>query len=139
MWTAEHTVVTDASKEAVWKVWADVENWKVWDQGVEWSRIEGGFRVGAKCILKPVGGPTTSAIITECQPLKRFVDVTSLPLAKMEFAHELWEKEDGLHITHRVTISGPLSFLFAQVIGKDAARDLPEAMDGLIRVAKECK
>ena len=35
MWTTEHTIVTDASKESVWKVWADVENWSKWDKGVE--------------------------------------------------------------------------------------------------------
>ncbi|MCA9935450.1 MAG: SRPBCC family protein [Ardenticatenaceae bacterium] len=137
MWTAEHTIVTDASKEAVWQLWADAENWKVWDKGVEWCRMEGEFKVGTQYMLKPVGGPKVKAIITECQPFKRFVDVTNLPLAKMAFAHELVEEKDGLHVTHRVTITGPLSFLFAQLIGKDTARDLPETMGRLARMAKE--
>ncbi len=83
--------------------------------------------------------PKQKPVIVDCQPLNRFVDVTNLPLAKMEFAHELKEKKDGLHVTHRVTISGPLSFLFAQVIGKDTARDLPETMGRLVNLAKESK
>jgi len=35
MWTTEHTIVTDASKESVWNIWADVNNWPMWDKGLE--------------------------------------------------------------------------------------------------------
>ncbi|MFN8381149.1 MAG: SRPBCC family protein [Anaerolineales bacterium] len=139
MWTAEYTVVTTASKEAVWKIWADVENWPKWDKGVEWCHIDGEFKVGTRYTLKPVSGPEAKAVIHDCQPLKGFTDVTNLPLAKMKFAHELKEEKDGLHVTHRVTISGPLSFLFAQVIGKDTAKDLPETIGRLVDLAKELK
>ncbi|MCL4531166.1 MAG: SRPBCC family protein [Chloroflexi bacterium] len=137
MWTAEHTIVTNVSKESIWKVWADVENWPKWDKGIEWCRMDGEFKAGTAYTLKPMGGPEAKAMIMDCQPLKRFADITKPPLAKMEFIHELAEKADGLHVTHRVIISGPLSFLFAQVIGKDTARDLPETMGNLLHVAKE--
>jgi hypothetical protein len=90
-------------------------------------------------MLKPKGGPEAKAVITDCQPLIRFSDVTQLPLARMEFIHELAEQADGVHVTHRVNISGLLGFFFAQVIGKDTARDLPETMGNLLRVAKELK
>lgn len=136
MWTAEHTIVTDASKESVWKAWADVENWKKWDEGVEWCRMDGAFQTGTTYTLKPKGGPEAKAIITDCQPLRSFADITSLPLAKMEFAHELKEEQDGLHVTHRITITGLLGFLFVQVIGKDTVRDFPKTIASLIRVAK---
>ena len=137
MWTAEHTIVTDASRESVWKIWADVENWPKWDKGVEWCRIKGEFKAGTMYTLKPVGGPEVKAVITDCQPLSRFTDITKLPLAKMEFIHELVEEKDGLHVTHRVNITGLLSFLFEQIIGKDTARDLPDTMGNIVRLAKE--
>lgn len=139
MWTAEHTIVTDASKESVWKAWVDVENWKKWDEGVEWCRLDGEFKAGTTYTLKPKGGPEAKAVITDCQPWKSFSDVTNLPFAKMEFAHELREEKDGLHVTHRITISGLLGFLFVQVIGKDNARDFPKTIGSLVRVAKEIK
>lgn len=139
MWTAEYTIVTDASKESIWMTWADVENWNRWDEGVEWCRLNGDFKVGATYTLKPKGGPEARAVITDCQPLKSFADLTSLPLAKMEFAHELRDDKDGLHVTHRVTISGLLGFLFVQVIGKDTARDFPKTIGNLVRVAKGSK
>ena len=139
MWSAEYTIVTDASKEAVWKVWADVENWKQWDESVEWCRLEGEFKTGASHILKPNNGPEVKSTIMDCEPLKRFTAVTHLPLAKMEVVHELREDKDGLHVTHRVVISGFLGFLFAQVIGKNTARDFPKTLGNLVRVAKELK
>ncbi len=139
MWTAEYTLITDATKEEIWKAWADVENWSKWDKGVEWCRLDGEFKTGTTYTLKPVGGPKAKAVITDCQPLKRFTDVSKLPLAKLEFIHELAEEKDGLHVTHRVNISGPLGFFFAQVIGKDTERDLPETIGNLARVAKESK
>jgi hypothetical protein len=137
MWTAEYTVVTDASKESIWKAWADVENWKNWDEGLEWCRMDGEFKAGTTYTLKPKGGSEAKAIITECQPLQRFSDVTSLPLAKLEFSHELKNEKDGLHVTHRIIITGALGFFFVQVIGKDTVRDFPKTIGNLVRVAKE--
>jgi len=139
MWTTEHTIVTDATKESIWKVWADVNHWSKWDKGLEWCRMDSEFKVGTTYALKPVGGGEVKSVITECQPSKRFADVTKLPLAQMEFIHELTEKQDGLHVTHRVNISGPLSFFFANVIGKDTEKSLPETMGNLARIAKESK
>ena len=139
MWTTEYTLVTNASAESVWNTWADVENWPKWDKGLEWCRLDGEFKAGTTYTLKPQGGPEAKAVITDCQPLKRFADSTALPLAKMDFVHELHAEQDGLHVTQRVTISGALGFFFAQVIGKDTARDLPETLGNLVRVAKELK
>ena len=136
MWSAEYAIVTDASKEAIWKVWADVENWRQWDESVEWCQLEGEFKTGASHILKPKDGPKVKSTIMDCEPLKKFTAVTHLPFAKMEFVHELREDKDGLHITHRVVISGFLSFLFAQVIGKNTARDFPKTLGNLAQVAK---
>lgn len=137
MWTTEHSLVTTVSKEAIWKVWADVENWPTWDKEVEWCKLNGKFEAGTRYTLKPVGGPEVKAIIEKCQRLVEFVDISSLPLAKMTFAHEMADVAGGVKVTHRVTISGPLSFLFAQVIGKKTAQELPEAMNQLVMRAKE--
>jgi hypothetical protein len=139
MWSAEHTIVTDVSKEAIWKTWADVENWKQWDEGLEWCRMEGEFKAGTSYTLKPKGGAEARSTIVTCEPLKGFSDVSRLPLAELEFVHELSEEKDGLHITHRVMISGPLGFFFVQVIGKDTVRDFPKTIGNLVRVAKELK
>lgn len=139
MWSAEYTVVTDVSKEAIWKMWADVENWKQWDESLEWCRLNGEFKTGANYTLKTRGGSEVKSTIISCEPLKRFSNVTKLPLAKLEFVHELRDEKEGLHVTHRLMISGLLGFFFAQIIGKDTARDFPKTIGNLVRVAKESK
>ena len=137
MWTTEHTITIDASRESIWKVWTDVENWPSWDKGVEWCRLDGNFTKDATYTLKPVDGPEVKSRITDCQYLSRFADVSSLPLAKMEFEHEMLEVPGGVKITHRIRISGLTSFLFARVIGEKNAIGLPESMEKLARRAKE--
>jgi hypothetical protein len=34
----KHTIKTKATLLQIWKLWEDVENWKTWDQEIEFSR-----------------------------------------------------------------------------------------------------
>ena len=136
MWSSHHTIVTDVAKEAIWQIWADVDNWRLWDEAVEACELSGEFKTGARFTLKPVGGPAVAGVVTDCQPNRSFADVTSLPLAKMEFVHELVDVAGGVQLTHGVNISGPLSFVWARVIGKKTVAGLPSAMNNLVRLAK---
>ena len=65
MWTTEVSRKTTATKEQIWKLWADVPNWNVWDKEVETSELFGQFQNGTKGILKPTGGPKAKFEITE--------------------------------------------------------------------------
>ena len=136
MWSNHHTLITDASKESIWKVWADVDSWHQWDEAVEQCKLSGEFKTGATFTLKPVGGPAVAGVVTEYQPNRSFSNVTSLPLAKMEFVHEMIEVAGGVQLTHGVNISGPLGFVWARIIGKKTVAGLPPAMSTLVRLAK---
>ena len=136
MWSNQHTLETDASKQAIWRVWHDVANWPQWDEAVQWCQLDGEFKTGATYTLKPVDGPAVKATITACEPNRRFTDVSSLPLAKLEFVHELADVAGKVQVTHRVNISGPLSFLWARVIGAKTVAGLPHAMSKLVQQAK---
>ncbi len=36
MWTKSHSILTtDVTKEQMWKLFADVNNWHTWDEGIE--------------------------------------------------------------------------------------------------------
>ena len=79
MWTTETTQKSKATKENVWKLYSDVNNWNIWDNEVENSELFGEFKKGTKGILKPVGGPKTKFEMTECEINKSFTDRSSLP------------------------------------------------------------
>lgn len=139
MWTAEVSRKTTATKEQIWKLWADVSNWNVWDAEVENAELFGQFQTGTKGILKPVGGPKTKFEMTECTELKSFTDRSFLPLCKMDFIHIMNETEEGLEITHKVIMSGFMTFLFSEVIGSKIKVGLPIAVEKLIDIAEKTK
>lgn len=136
MWKKEITIETDATKEQIWKIWSDVENWNKWDNEVESSKINGKFQKGTKGILKPTNGPKSKFILESANYPVEFISKSNLPLAKMNFTHKLTEKDGKLFITHGVEISGLTTFLFSKVIGKKIVAELPKTMENLSKMAK---
>ena len=137
MWTTEVNRQTIAKKEQIWKLWADVTNWNSWDSDVESSELYGDFIAGTKGALKSKGGPKTNFIIIDCEFLKSFVNRSYLPLCKIDFIHTLSETQKGLLITHRVEMTGLMTFFFSKVIGKNVAKGLPQAVENLIASAEK--
>ena len=73
----------------------------------------------------------------ECPNLKAFTDRSFLPLCKMDFIHSMTETNDGLEITHKVEMTGFMTFLFSKVIGNKIKVGLPIAVDKLIKLAEK--
>jgi len=137
MWEFRHTETTAATPEQLWKRYADPPTWPEWDHKTESVTLDGPFAVGTTGKLKPVGGPKTKFRLLEVTDRRSFTDVSFLPLAKMHFSHKIDPAAGGASITHTVKISGPLSPLFARVIGKKIAAELPRAMRRLGTLATE--
>ena len=136
-WTTTASAVTRAGTAAVWRLWSDVEGWRRWDEEVEWSRLDGPFEVGSRGVLKPKKGPKPSFVTTEVRRERVFTDRTRLPLASMDFFHRMEPVDGGTRIVHGVRISGPLSFVFARLLGPGFEKGLPRAVQTLARLAKE--
>jgi hypothetical protein len=135
-WTTEHSEVSSADRESVWALWSDVGSWPAWDDGIEQVTLDGPFEAGSRGSLKPAGSRAVKFAVIEARPGEGFVDETRLPLARMRFEHELTDAAGGgVRITHRVTISGPLTPLWRRVIGRDLERDLPGTVATLARHA----
>jgi hypothetical protein len=137
MWTIEISRKTTTTKERIWKLWTDVPNWNIWDSEVENSELFGQFQTGTKGILKPIGGPKTRFEMIECTNLKSFTDRSFLPFCKMDFIHSMTETKDSLEITHKVVMTGFMTFLFSKVIGDKIKVGLPIAIEKLIELAEK--
>jgi polyketide cyclase/dehydrase/lipid transport protein len=137
-WTHEHAVDTPASPEAAWAVLADVAAWPTWDHEVEHAQLDGPLERGVTGTLKPAGGPTTRFTVIESEAPRRMTDVTRLPLARLTFDHRYAPAPGGgTRLTHAVRIEGPLSPLFARIIGRRVVAGLPQAMAALAAKAVE--
>jgi hypothetical protein len=137
MWTIETSSITNVEKEKIWNLWIDVNKWNVWDEEVEHAEILGSFEKGAKGILKPKNGPKTNFEIVECQNFKSFTTRSVLPFCQMDFIHQLNEKENQLEISHRVEMTGFMTFLFSKIIGENIKNGLPKAVETLVKLAEK--
>ncbi|TGK00178.1 polyketide cyclase [Leptospira langatensis] len=140
MWKYEYvTEVSGIDAESLWKARADVRNWSKWDSDIEWTRIEGEPVVGKEFLLKPKGGFTCKAIITESEMPFVFGDVTRLPGAKMKFVHFFSQKKNGTEIKVELSITGPLGFLWRKIIGEEQAKGMSEEIRTFSQLVKEEK
>ncbi len=132
----EHTVETNAEPERIWAVWQDVENWNLWDSGLEFSLLNGPFQSGTTGKLKPRGGPVLRTRLTLVEPMSRFVDEARLPFARIVVSHSLRRFGDKTQVTHRIEMLGVLSWLFAILIGREMKKNLPHEMQEMVKRAE---
>ena len=127
---------TKASAKKIWLLWTDVENWNKWDVSVEYSKINGTFDNGVSGTLKTVNGPKSKFCLKNIVVDKSFTSQLKLPLCTVDFVHELVNENSVLKIKHSIKIYGALTCIFKNVIGKNAAKDLPAAVKNLADMAE---
>jgi hypothetical protein len=138
MWTKSHSIVTkELTKEQIWKLFSDVNNWHTWDTGCEFAKMEGKFEKGNHFILRPKGGPNVKIELLDVVENKSFLDVTKFPLAKMYDNHQFEETGNGLKITHTITVKGILGFLWVKIVAQKLANSLPVDMQEQIKAASK--
>lgn len=138
MWTKSYSIITrEVTKEQMWRLFSDVNNWSSWDQGVEFAQLEGKFEQGNHFMFQPKGGPKLKLQIVEATENKSFTDFTQFPLAKMYGAHTFEETPEGLKLTTTMTVNGPLGFLWRKLVAQKIVDALPEDMQHQIKTAKK--
>ena len=138
MWSKSHSIITkEVTKEQMWNLFADVNNWHTWDTGIEYAKLEGNFEKGNHFLLRPKGGPNVKVELLEVLENKRFLDVTNFPLAKMYDEHLFEETPDGLKITNIITVKGLLGFLWVKLVAKKIVDNLPVDVQEQIKAASK--
>jgi Polyketide cyclase / dehydrase and lipid transport len=138
MWTKSHSIVTkEVTKEQMWKLFADVNNWHTWDNGIEFAKLEGKFEKGNYFTLRPKGGPNVKVELLETIENNSFLDVTKFPLAKMYDNHTFEETKDGLKITNTIMVNGILGFLWKKIVAQKIVDALPTDMKEQIKAASK--
>ena len=136
MWIKSHSIVSkDVTKEQMWKLFSEINNWHTWDKSIEFAELNGEFEQGNYFMFQPKGGPKMKIKLFETIKNKKFVDLTQFPLAKMYGEHTFEETEEGLKITTTMKVSGVLSFLWIKLVAQKIVDHLPNDMQVQIKTA----
>jgi len=142
MWIKTYSkVYKDIKSEAIWQLWADVNNYLKWHDDLDYCKLNGAFSVGNHFILKPKGGPAVKIDIIEliedeARGYRKFTDCTNFFGAKMYDIHELEETTEGLRITNTLKVTGWLSYLWIHLVAKHVANSVPKEMEALVNLAR---
>ncbi len=87
-------------------------------------------------MLKPKGINPVKIVLTEINEGYNFTDCTSFFGAKMYDTHFVEETEDGLKLTNKLVVTGPLKWLWIKLVAQNVADTVPEEMESLVNLAR---
>lgn len=135
-----YTATTDAAlANDIWSIWADVNNWKKWDNGIEHSEILENFKSGNKFTLTPHGAEPIEITLKTVTQGEEFSDEAELPFGVIRNAHSMRKEGTKLQLTHEVyaEISEEAVGFFGKEIWPHMQAGLPEAVNNIISIVQE--
>ncbi|MFF1546362.1 SRPBCC family protein [Streptomyces sp. NPDC058291] len=137
MWKYEHGIETSAAPEAIWRLWADVENWGAWNAEIEKVEIDGPFTTGAHITMTPPGDDPVLLRVAEVTEGELFVDEARFGDLLLRTAHRIERLgHDRSRVVYRMEISGPGADEAGPQIGPGITADWPETMASLVELAQ---
>lgn len=132
----EHSILVHAPAERIFGIYQDVSAWHTWDPDTKRASLDGPFAVGSRGSLTPTKGNTVPMRVTQVEPNVCFTVESRIPLFRMVFEHELLAQGDAVKVVHRVTFSGPLTFLLGRMLVKQLHQGLPVTLARLKQLAE---
>lgn len=138
MWTRTYSKTFQGIKrEDIWRIWTDVNSWPTWHSDLDYCKFDGDFVVGSHFMLKPKGINPVKIVLTEINDGHHFTDCTSFFGAKMYDTHGIEETAEGLKLTNRLVVSGPLKWLWIKLVAQNVADTVPQKMERLVKFARD--
>lgn len=137
MWGYEHSIETTAAPEALWRLWADVENWGFWNAEIERVEIDGPFAEGSQILMTPSGDEPIELRIAEVVDGELFVDEARFDELVIRTAHRLDRLDGGrVRVVYRMEITGAGADQVGPEIGPAITADWPDTMASLVELAQ---
>ena len=137
MWEYEYAAETTASREAIWRTWADVETWGEWNPDIEKIELDGPFAVGSVIAMTPVGQEVVRLRLASVKEDEQFVDEAEIGGATFRTMHRIDDVGDNrVRVTYRMEITGPAADELGPQLGPVITADFPETVAALISRAE---
>jgi len=118
-YSLKYSVKVQASKATIWDIWSDVDNWKDFDERLQYSYLDGdkAFKQGAIGYLKAKNAPKTKFEIIQFEK--------GVSYQTIELQRYFEPSEDGtLIVTHEVNFKGPLRAMMYALLCRPFKKDL---------------
>ncbi|MEU7423740.1 polyketide cyclase [Streptomyces sp. NPDC040750] len=136
MWEYEHSIETGAAPEAIWRLWADVENWGTWNAEIEKIEMNGPFAAGTQITMTPPGDDPVLLRVAEVVEHELFVDEARFDGLLLRTVHRIDRiDENRIRVTYRMEITGTGADEAGPQIGPGITADWPETMASLAELA----
>ncbi|MFK0192117.1 polyketide cyclase [Kitasatospora sp. NPDC090308] len=136
MWEYEHGIETEATPEAIWQLWADVENWGTWNAEIEKIEISGPFATGTQITMTPPGDDPVLLHIAEAVEGELFVDEARFDGLLLRTTHRIDRiDQHRIRVVYRMEITGTGADEAGPQIGPGITADWPETMASLAELA----
>ena len=132
MWSAEHSIETSASPEAVWRLWANVPRWPEWNADLDKAVLDGEFTAGSTIRMTSRDGEVVALQIAEAAEPELFVDEADFGTIVVRTTHRV---EPG-RIVYRMEITGPEADTVGPELGPQISGDFPEVLKALAERAE---
>ena len=134
----EHRVLIATPAAPIYRHYADVPRWPRWDPDTKAATLDGPFAIGSSGTLTPAKGNTVPMRVTFADPARGFTVESRIPLLlRMVFEHELIASGPSeTEVVHRVTLSGPLSWLIGPALRRQLNVGLPVTLARLRRLVE---
>ncbi|EFM08441.1 Polyketide cyclase/dehydrase [Paenibacillus curdlanolyticus YK9] len=138
MWQFEHSEVTAAKAETIWRLYSDLETWAVWDPFIH-VELQGTFQAGMKGTLQPKGKGVLDYELLEVTPLQFFSDMTYMPALGIDVSleHTIEPMQEGTKVTHKIVITGPNVDTVGVQFGGEIAKRMPHTVESLVALAEQ--
>lgn len=124
-------------KQEIWRILTDINNWPKWHDDLDTCSLEGRFEVGNHFMLKPKGMRAVKIMLTEIVEGQCFTDCTSFPGAKMYDTHMIEETLEGLKLTNKLIVTGPLKWLWIKLVAQHVADTISDETEALVSLARD--
>jgi len=140
MWKKVYTQVYQGiTKEDVWTILTDINNWPQWHNDLESCTMQGPFAKGNYFMLKPKSMKAFKIVLTEVTPGHKFTDCTTFFGAKMYDSHEIEEVPNGVRFTNTLIVTGPLKYLWIKLVAQHVANTIPDETQALVNLARKVR
>ena len=137
MWKKTYSkVFPGVKREAVWRIWTDINQWPTWHDDLDYCKLVGAFEVGNYFYLKPKGVKAVKIDLIDINEGVSFTDCTSFFGAKMVDTHALEETPEGLKLTNTLVVTGPLKWLWIKLVAQNVANTIPNETEALVKLAR---